>query len=268
MILFRAAVVSCVLAAAGCAGLPDKAEKPPAAKSQTPDNQERLRNLQKRASGGDPAAQFQLGLIHENGLGVPRNQMIALSWYRKAALQNQVQAQFRIGLLQYQGGNIAKAIYWWRRAAAAGHSGAQFQLGLRFLKGEGVPRNAAKAAYWFQEAARRGHRPAREYYKRLKAQSQGQVRGAKWILLQDPHYYSLLFFSAPTLQQAHAFIAEYGLRGNTAIYQARDDGQFKVIAGSYETVADAKAVLSRLPPGLARKNPRIVIFSTIHFQIK
>ncbi|MFB3917509.1 MAG: tetratricopeptide repeat protein [Terriglobales bacterium] len=35
--------------------------------------------------GGDPEAQYMLGLIYEKGLGVPKDTSGAISWFRKSA---------------------------------------------------------------------------------------------------------------------------------------------------------------------------------------
>lgn len=45
------------------------------------------------AAKGDADAQYNLGLIYEKGKGVPENDAVAVSWYRKAAEQGHVEAQ-------------------------------------------------------------------------------------------------------------------------------------------------------------------------------
>jgi len=51
------------------------------------------------AEGGDAAAQFLVGFMHERGQGVPPDPAEAVAWYRRAALQGDVHAQFRLGFL-------------------------------------------------------------------------------------------------------------------------------------------------------------------------
>ena len=46
-----------------------------------------LEQLGKAAEQGNPKAQFELGLMHERGRGVPKNAAQAAHWYRKAAEQ-------------------------------------------------------------------------------------------------------------------------------------------------------------------------------------
>ena len=42
------------------------------------------------AEGGDAAAQFLVGFMHERGQGVPPDPAEAVAWYRRAALQPRV----------------------------------------------------------------------------------------------------------------------------------------------------------------------------------
>lgn len=54
----------------------------------------------KAADAGDAAGMFNLGIMYEDGRGMPRDDAQALSWFRKAAdagNQNAVQALKRLG---------------------------------------------------------------------------------------------------------------------------------------------------------------------------
>lgn len=53
--------------------------------------------LQKSAQQGDKEAQFQLGVMYENGQGVLKDPAKAVSWYQKAAAQNHALAQNNLG---------------------------------------------------------------------------------------------------------------------------------------------------------------------------
>src|SRR5512137_1724011 len=46
---------------------------------------------------GDVRSQFEFGYLLEQGLGLPRDFRQAESWYRKAAGQGHVEAQYRLG---------------------------------------------------------------------------------------------------------------------------------------------------------------------------
>jgi len=49
--------------------------------------------------------------------------------------------------------NDVKAVHWYRKAAEQGFAVAQSGLGTMYAKGEGVPENDAKAVCWFRMAA-------------------------------------------------------------------------------------------------------------------
>ena len=59
--------------------------------------------LRPLADRGDPEAQKDLGLIFDNGDGVPRDGAQAVLWYRKAAGQDNVEAQGKLGLIYFGG---------------------------------------------------------------------------------------------------------------------------------------------------------------------
>ena len=55
------------------------------------------------AEWGDSAAQFNLGLMYEDGEGVPQDYKEAASWYRKAAEQGYAEAQTNLGFMYGKG---------------------------------------------------------------------------------------------------------------------------------------------------------------------
>src|SRR5580698_1761370 len=70
------------------------------------------------AEQGDAPAQYSLGLMYDNGQGVPQDYATASSWYRMAAEQ--------------------------------GNAGAQNNLGAMYLEGQGVPRDYQAALSWLR----------------------------------------------------------------------------------------------------------------------
>ena len=82
---------------------------------------EDLETLRKKAEAGDVAAQFNLGLLYDNGEGVRKNAAEAAKWVRKAAEQ--------------------------------GYAKAQNSLGLMYAKGMGVPEDSVAAYAWYSVAA-------------------------------------------------------------------------------------------------------------------
>ncbi|WP_455221992.1 tetratricopeptide repeat protein [Kaarinaea lacus] len=76
------------------------------------------------AQKGDPIAQNALAGMYETARGVEMDLALALTWYKKAALQEYAQAQYNTGRLLLEESsseqNIAEAAYWLDLAAAQG----------------------------------------------------------------------------------------------------------------------------------------------------
>jgi uncharacterized protein len=76
------------------------------------------------ADKGHATAQFNLGVMHENGIGVVQDFKKSVGWYRMAAEQGYVKAQFNLALM-YEGGKWVKQDYvlahmWYNLAARNG----------------------------------------------------------------------------------------------------------------------------------------------------
>ena len=100
------------------------------------------------AYGGEPRAQYDLGVIYDQGQGVPQSD--------------------------------AKAMEWYERAAQQGEPRAQYNLGLMYLNRQGVTPDLVKAYYWISLSANRGNvhaRDARDFVS--EKMSREQVADAK-----------------------------------------------------------------------------------------
>jgi len=85
----------------------------------------------------------------------------AMSIFRALAEQNEVRAQFNLGVMNYMGQgtaqNYEEAARWYRMAADRGGVRAQFNLGLMYETGEGVPQDYAEALRLYHLAGDQGH---------------------------------------------------------------------------------------------------------------
>ena len=83
----------------------------------------------------------------------------ALREWRPLAEQGVADAQYNLGVMYGEGLGVpqdyAKAVGWWRKAAEQGHATAQYNLGVAYHNGEGVPQNYAQAHMWYNLAASR-----------------------------------------------------------------------------------------------------------------
>ncbi len=87
-----------------------------------------LREWRPLAEQGDASAQFQLGLLYDNGEGVSRDLASARQWYEKAAAQGEAKAQFYLGMQSSygEGGpmDLVQAYMWYSLAAGNGYAHA------------------------------------------------------------------------------------------------------------------------------------------------
>ena len=112
------------------------------------------------ADQGDVTAQYRVGIMYNNGQGVPQSYAEAARWFRLAAEQGDPKAQFLLGFLYAAGNGVAlddtEAARWFRRAADQGEARAQFLLGSAYAEGAGVPQDYVSARMWFELAAAQG----------------------------------------------------------------------------------------------------------------
>lgn len=97
------------------------------------------------AKEGHVDSQFNVALMNEKGIGVAKNEKVAIVWYNKAAEKGNSAAQFNLGVL-YENGrgtpiDYAKANKWYRKAAAQGDGLAIGNLGMLYIRGQGVKVN-------------------------------------------------------------------------------------------------------------------------------
>ena len=102
-----------------------------------------FRILSQLANEGNAQGQFDLGLLYFNGLGVPKNDVEAVNWCRKAAEQGLAEAQASLGAIYQKalGGvlkNDVEAVKWYRKAAEQGDAYAQADLAAMYYEGLGV----------------------------------------------------------------------------------------------------------------------------------
>ena len=113
-----------------------------------------------QADEGSASAQFELGLMFENGIGVATDRQQAALWYSRAAEQGHAQAQTNLGVLYARGmgvpRNDAYAVTWFRKAAEQGLAKAQYNLAYMYASGLGTPRDDQLANDWYRKAAAQG----------------------------------------------------------------------------------------------------------------
>jgi serine/threonine protein kinase/TPR repeat protein len=127
------------------------------------------------ANRGDPTAQNQLGVKYAQGEdGLPRDDVKAVEWYRKAANQGLPKAQTNLGDMYFFGrGGLTQsyldALSWYLKAAQQDWPDAQYRLGYMYEKGQGTDKDVAKAVQLYRSAAEHGNPQAQNLMGTLYA---------------------------------------------------------------------------------------------------
>jgi len=97
------------------------------------------------ADEGHADSQYNVALMHENGIAVVKDEKEAVLWYGKSAAQGNSAAQYNLGVM-YENGrgtavDFAKANEWYRKASVQGDPLAIGNLGMLYIRGQGVKEN-------------------------------------------------------------------------------------------------------------------------------
>lgn len=140
------------------------------------------------ADKGDAFAQWMLGRMYLEGLGVPKDPEQAQRLLRQAANQGNASLQFQLGTV-YLGGsaltqNDSEAGTWFRKAAEQGHPEARKALRLLYTL-DRMPQNPADEAKWFKLAAEEGDPEAQDRYGMMCLNGVGTPKhvadGLRWV---------------------------------------------------------------------------------------
>ncbi len=90
--------------------------------------------------------------------GVVKDEAAGFKLMQVVATQGEVGAQYNVGNLYKDGvgvqRNYSGAAYWYRKAAEQGHSRARSELGNLYLNGRGVPKSVIEGAAWIGLSSR------------------------------------------------------------------------------------------------------------------
>jgi TPR repeat protein len=217
LLALSVSVVALSLAAGAVARPSDRFSAPQAPSSVAPGND--LPALLRRAEAGNADAQFQLGVIHQFSLGVPRDDAAARAWFAKAAAQGHARALGSLGYMMMVGAggpqdiasaeqalrragelgeatasaNLAELILQTRpaeakdavalleRATAAGAINARYRLGRLLIEGEAVPADAQRGRELLESAAEAGSPFADTYLAYLVFEARDEAQAARGL---------------------------------------------------------------------------------------
>jgi hypothetical protein len=126
-------------------------------------DEELLAKYHAAAERGEAWAQYNLGVTYFNGARVPKDNVQAAFWYRKAADQGDTSSRiFLADLLMGDSGvseDRPEAIRLYKLVSDDAHTYsamAEYRLGEIFAEGKGTPRDYKEAIKWWEKAARHG----------------------------------------------------------------------------------------------------------------
>ena len=128
---------------------------------------------------GNAIAQYNLAMMYSNGESVYVDYQQAAYWFYKSAEQAFPPAQYRLGEMYYfeKGGltrGLEKAVDLFKKAAKQNDADAQMNLAMLSGTGEGLPRDTDKALAWMKQAYKGGLESALDYQKMLMTSEDGQ----------------------------------------------------------------------------------------------
>ena len=109
-------------------------------------------------------AAFYLGKMYLEGIGVKKTVYKAVDFFKEAARYEDHRAELELGKLYLENKDVAcdkeKAAKWMLKSAQHGNPEAQFIMGQLYKTGTGVKSDSALAVEWLERAANKGHKGA------------------------------------------------------------------------------------------------------------
>ena len=115
----------------------------------------------------------------------------ALNKFKPLAEKGNISAQFNLGVMYDEGQEVQmdykEAVKWYRSAADQGHAQAQYNLGRMYYQGQGVDPDSVEAYKWLDLSAARGIKLGRENRAIIEKKmtpreiAEAQKRVKEWI---------------------------------------------------------------------------------------
>lgn len=138
------------------------------------------------ANSGDAAAQFNMGVMYANGLGVDRDMSVAMDWWENAARQLHVRAAHNLALAMLAGEphdgsredaetDYTAVLRYLKIGADAGYPNSEYTLGKLYAEGVGVEQDKRRAAELFLSAAIKGFAKAQYNLGKIYRDGEGMT---------------------------------------------------------------------------------------------
>jgi len=153
----------------------------------------------KAAEQGNKEAQYKLGTMYYNGIGIEKDYYQAIVWLKNAykqghkeagilamqigkeaikiqeeekirttAIKGDPQSQFDLGDLLFEKKEYKQGSYWYKKASEQNHAEAQYKLALNYYLGTGIEEDYSQALFWAIKAFNQGHLKANTLISQIK----------------------------------------------------------------------------------------------------
>lgn len=130
----------------------------------TADGGDFLQTLRRLGESGNAHVMFRLGKLYATGSGVARDEVEAVSWYRKGASAGNLNAMTALAAALLEGRGTGKdpqeGVRLLRAAADKDNHDAMYRLGVVLVDGKVAAKDATEAMRLFTKAAEAGHVPS------------------------------------------------------------------------------------------------------------
>jgi TPR repeat protein len=236
------------------------------------------------ANAGIADSQYNLGLMKYRGIGIPKDKEEAKLLVEKAATQGHDKAQHRLAMIYaLDEKDFETGLIWLKKSAKQNNVEAQYNLGIFFEKGYGLQKDLNKAKEWYRLAADQGLESAVEKLKTLEEKQNVEVRLennidfaeseqqssettqvkssnklnlTNWLREQAPNQYIIQLVSVVTEKAVINFIEKETFHNDRVGYvEVTVNGitRYAAIYGLYDSYENAKTAISALPPSMNTK---------------
>jgi len=143
-----------------------------------------LNRITLKASAGDPAAQFVLARMYEQGHGLNADIKQAEQWLRHSAASGNAEAQFQLAELllpRKQPQSLQEAADLYLKAARQGNMQAAGRIGTLYATAQGIERDTMQALEWLKKAANSGLSQAQGNLGIMLAEAGDDQQAIDWL---------------------------------------------------------------------------------------
>lgn len=148
------------------------------------------------ASNGSSSSQRFIGWMYFLGEGVTKDKEKALFWLKKAAIENDLEAQFGLGKVYSDIGDKQSAVHWYQKSASKNFVPSMYQIAKMNLEGTIDNADKNKAMKLLGYAVKKGHiRSTKDYATLLINGNQGPLGRIKGIYLYVKFLFIVIFLA-------------------------------------------------------------------------